>query len=224
MLFEKNHIYHIYNQGNNKQKIFFNRENYLFFLQKMNEFLLPYCDILAWCLMPNHFHWMVYVRETEIDVTTREGVFYKDALSNSPPDDLPSREGVSHRDTLSIKQNMRTLNNSIGYLIRSYSQAVNKQMHFSGSLFRKETKADCVTNPQEISPSYYNLGFGTRIRLHDPEKEYPQACFNYIHQNPVKAGLVKHAEDWEFSSFRDVCGLRGGKLINRERIKEFELT
>ncbi len=223
MLLEKNHIYHIYNQGNNRQQIFFNRENQLFFVQKMSDYLLPYCDILAWCLMPNHFHWMVYVRETKVEIPAREGVFYKDALSNSPTYHVPAREGVSQRDTLSIKQNMRTLNNSIGYLIRSYSQAVNKQMHFSGSLFRKETKADCITNPQEISPSFYNLGFGTRIMLHDPEKEYPQACFNYIHQNPVKAGLVKHAEDWEFSSFRDICGLRNGKLINRERIEEFEL-
>ena len=34
MYFEKDTLYHIYNQGNNKQKIFFNRENYLFFLKK----------------------------------------------------------------------------------------------------------------------------------------------------------------------------------------------
>jgi len=203
MLLEQNHIYHIYNQGNNRQQIFFNRENQLFFVQKMSDYLLPFCDIMAWCLMPNHFHWMVYVCETEVEIL--------------------AREGVSQRDTLSIKQNMRTLNNSIGYLIRSYSQAINKQMQFSGSLFRKETKADCITNPQEISPSFYNLGFGTRIMMHDPEKEYPQACFNYIHQNPVKAGLVQQAEDWEFSSYRDVCGLRNGKLINRDRIEEFEL-
>lgn len=209
MLFEKNHIYHIYNQGNNRQKLFFDRENYLFFLQKMNDYLLPYCDILAWCLMPNHFHWMVYVRETEVDFNVSRGVITDSrgaTLSRTPTNPKPA-----------------TLNQSIGIILASYTRAINKQNNSSGSLFRQKTKADCVTNPQEISPSYYNLGFGTRIRLHDPEKEYPQACFNYIHQNPVKAGLVKHAKDWEFSSFRDVCGLRGGKLINRERIKEFEL-
>ena len=65
MLLETNHIYHIYNQGNNKQKIFFREDNYLFFLQKMKTHLLPYADIMAWCLMPNHFHWMIYVREVE---------------------------------------------------------------------------------------------------------------------------------------------------------------
>lgn len=213
MLFEKNHIYHIYNQGNNKQKTFFDRENYLFFLQKMNDYLLPYCDILAWCLMPNHFHWLVYIRETEVDFNVSQG-----AIESIVTD---SRGATLSRTPTNPKP--ATLNQAIGIILASYTRAVNKQNNASGSLFRQKTKADCVTNPQEISPTYYNLGFGTRIRLHDPEKDYPQACFNYVHQNPVKAGLVKHAEDWEFSSFKDICGLRAGKLINRERIKEFEL-
>ncbi len=61
MNFEENKIYHIYNRGNNQQSIFFNPENYLFFLAKIKIELTPYCKILAYCLMPNHFHLMVYV-------------------------------------------------------------------------------------------------------------------------------------------------------------------
>ena len=61
MIFEPNHIYHIYNQGNNRQRIFFNRENYLFFLKKIREHILPFAEILAWCLMPNHFHLIIAV-------------------------------------------------------------------------------------------------------------------------------------------------------------------
>jgi putative transposase len=68
MLFEEGHLYHIYNQGNNRQKIFFSRENYLFFLRKIREYMLPHADVLAWCLMPNHFHLMVYVRTVEIEL------------------------------------------------------------------------------------------------------------------------------------------------------------
>ena len=30
-------------------------------------------------------------------------------------------------------------------------------------------------------------------------------CFHYIHQNPVNAGLVKKATDWEFSSVPRLC-------------------
>ena len=201
MLIEKGHIYHIYNQGNNRQKIFFNRENYFFFLGKMKEYILPYTDIMAWCLMPNHFHWMVYVRETDI---------------------FRSR-GATQSRTPTISDNI-SFNKSIGILLASYTRAINNQENITGSLFREKTKAECLTAFNGITPSFYNTEFGTIMNITDPEKEYPQICFNYIHNNPVKAGLVKSAEDWEFSSFQDICGMRNGKLINRERINEFGLT
>jgi hypothetical protein len=41
-------------------------------------------------------------------------------------------------------------------------------------------------------------------------------CFFYIHQNPVKAGLVNRIEDWEFSSYPDYIGLRNGTLVNKK--------
>lgn len=59
------------------------------------------------------------------------------------------------------------------------------------------------------------------INNHLPEKQYPQICFDYIHQNPVKANLVKNAIDWEFSSAKDYAGLRNGKLINKDITKEY---
>ncbi len=34
MILEPNNLYHIYNQGNNRQQIFFDKENYYFFLEK----------------------------------------------------------------------------------------------------------------------------------------------------------------------------------------------
>jgi hypothetical protein len=39
----------------------------------------------------------------------------------------------------------------------------------------------------------------------------------------VKDKLVKRCEDWEFSSYPDIIGLRKGKLISRERIAAFGL-
>jgi len=56
MNFEPGQIYHIYNRGNNSQTIFFQKKNYDFFLQKIKLHLLPYSVILAYCLIPNHFH------------------------------------------------------------------------------------------------------------------------------------------------------------------------
>ena len=41
----------------------------------------------------------------------------------------------------------------------------------------------------------------------------------YLHLNPVKAGLVTQAEEWEFSSFREYAGQRHGTLPNLERVQ-----
>ena len=66
MQFEKNLQYHIYNQGNNRQKVFFEPRNYLYFITKMREFILPHADILCCCLMPNHFHILVNVHNVHL--------------------------------------------------------------------------------------------------------------------------------------------------------------
>jgi REP element-mobilizing transposase RayT len=63
MHLQPGHCYHIYNRGNNQETIFFTRDNYLYFLRKIRRHLLPQMQVLAWCLMPNHFHLLVQVRE-----------------------------------------------------------------------------------------------------------------------------------------------------------------
>jgi len=191
MQFQKGYIYHIYNQGNNRQKIFFNRKNYLYFLQKMSTYILPYGDILAWCLMPNHFHWMVYVRETEL-IETSEGFTLSEPLTKT-----------------------KTFNHSIGILLRTYTRAINKQERRTGSLFRKETKAECVNCLKLDKPSF----IGNNII--NPERQYLQVLFEYIHQNPVKAGLAKKITDWEFSSACDYYAGRKGRLVNKKIAKEY---
>ena len=55
-----NHIYHILNRGNNKQRIFSKQQDYEAFadLIKKAKKLYP-LKLLAYCLMPNHFHMIV---------------------------------------------------------------------------------------------------------------------------------------------------------------------
>jgi len=65
MKFSPNTFYHIFNRGNNKQKIFFHEKNYQFFLRKIVECLCPNCQIIAYCLMPNHFHLLIYVEDVK---------------------------------------------------------------------------------------------------------------------------------------------------------------
>ena len=193
MQIEKGYIYHIYNQGNNKQKIFFKRENYLFFVSKIKTHILPYGDILAWCLMPNHFHLMVLVKEIKVPVQKNSDTMTR-----------------SHRITY------RTFNDSIGIMLRTYTRAINKQKNKSGSLFKAHSKAECVNCLNRITPSFITEDSITKIIIQNPEKQYPQICFDYIHQNPVKAGLVNNMVDWKFSSAIDYANIRNGKLVNKE--------
>ena len=62
---EEGQYYHLYNRGNNKQKIFFEEDNYVFFLKKFATFLLPHVDVFAYCLMPNHFHFFIRVNDVD---------------------------------------------------------------------------------------------------------------------------------------------------------------
>ncbi|MCK4661456.1 MAG: transposase [Bacteroidales bacterium] len=107
---EKDTIYHLYNRGNNRQKIFFNRNNYLFFLQKVRKHLYPHCDIFAYCLMPNHFHFMIY------------------ANANS---EKTKKYGNGRVNIFS--ENLRIM-------LSSYTQAINKQENRTGSLFQQNSK------------------------------------------------------------------------------------
>jgi len=237
MNFENGYIYHIYNQGNNRCKIFFKPENYHYFLQKIEAHILPFAEILAYCLMPNHFHLMVFMKKDDIMTDTMTS---SHGISSSEAHDKTSRHHASshtmtrsHRmtiisniDTTTQSHRMttrKTLNNSIAIMLRSYTRAINKQENRSGSLFKAHTKAECVNCPKSLKPSFIlNDGIST-LYSENPEQQYPNVCFNYIHQNPVKANLVTNTVDWEFSSARDFAGLRDSSLANKKLAGEYGL-
>jgi len=64
--------YHLYNRGHNRQAIFFERENYLYFLRGIKKYLWSQVDVLAYCLMPTHYHILVRVKETSEVLETSE--------------------------------------------------------------------------------------------------------------------------------------------------------
>ncbi|MBI9065178.1 MAG: hypothetical protein JEZ14_24555, partial [Marinilabiliaceae bacterium] len=132
-------------------------------------------------------------------------------------------EGLT-KDVLDVvKPSMVSLNDSIGIMLRSYTRAINKQEGRSGALFRRKTKAACLTQPGEKVKKWYISQGVTFLNVDVHELQYPAICYQYIINNPVKAGLVKQPSDWEFSSAKDVLGYRKGKLINRSLINEYDL-
>jgi len=61
------HFYHVYNRGNNRQNIFFERDNYLYFLRLIRHtFISHNVDVMAYCLMPNHYHLLVYPKSEHL--------------------------------------------------------------------------------------------------------------------------------------------------------------
>lgn len=119
MLLEEGQIYHIYNRGNNRQTIFFKPENYLYFLGKFRKYLSPQCDLLAYTLMPNHFHFLIYANQHSV------------------------REVGDH----TIKRN--AFSEGLRNLLSSYSQAINKQENRTGSLFTQNTKFKCLSDSKD---------------------------------------------------------------------------
>jgi len=61
--FEIGKHYHIYNRGNNKENIFIEEGNYHYFLKLLKKYLLPIADIYSYCLLPNHFHLLLRIKE-----------------------------------------------------------------------------------------------------------------------------------------------------------------
>jgi len=170
MQFEPEQIYHVYNQGNNRKQLFYSDENYLYFLKLYRKFISDKADLLAYCLMPNHFHFLLNT----------------------------NAESVKLKQVGSLQ--LTELSNGIRMMLTSYSAAINKQLGQTGSQFRQKTKAKL---------------------LETNKVNYPFIYFNYIHQNPIRSGIVNMMEDWEYSSFKDYAGLRKDTLCNKEMANIF---
>ncbi|MGB4776434.1 MAG: hypothetical protein WBP45_14755, partial [Daejeonella sp.] len=58
--------YHIYNHANGQDNLFLTPENYRFFLQQYTKHIYPVAHTLAYCLLPNHFHLLIRIRNEEV--------------------------------------------------------------------------------------------------------------------------------------------------------------
>ena len=57
--------YHIYNRGNNRENIFLEERNYRHFLNLYAKHISPVADTYAYCLLRNHFHLLVRIKDLE---------------------------------------------------------------------------------------------------------------------------------------------------------------
>ena len=217
MQFHNNQLFHIYNQGNNRRQIFFTEDNYSFFLWKMRAYLLPFGDLIAWCLMPNHFHWQFYTRQIHVD--RKIFLLHADQIEWQR-----RQQKYGAKATKVIRDWSRgakvsdivTLNEAIGILQSSYGRAINKANKWSGRMF----KDNCQAKNGWIDEFVTLTRNGKEDFRFSPNTNYNYQCFCYIHNNPVEAKLVDKATDYPWSSARDYAGLRKGSLCNLQMGKE----
>ena len=56
-------FYHLFSRGVNREPIFHADDDYRFFLEKYAIHVVPIVDTFAYCLMGNHFHTLIQVKE-----------------------------------------------------------------------------------------------------------------------------------------------------------------
>ena len=110
--------YHLYNRGNNRQAIFFQQDNYLYFLRGVKKFICPAAKIVAYCLMPTHYHMLVRVKTPKVSQTSE----------------------VSGPQTSEFSENSE-VSKAMMRLSVSYTKAINKRFARVGALFQGQFQA-----------------------------------------------------------------------------------
>ncbi|HBX51643.1 MAG: hypothetical protein A2W98_02260 [Bacteroidetes bacterium GWF2_33_38] len=123
---EPEKYYHIYNHAVGNSNLFETEDNYYFFLEKYKQYISPYVDTFAYCLMPNHFHLAVRIK----DLTGFENL------------DIPT---LTKFDEDSFSE---FVSKQFSNFFSSYSQAFNKQQSRRGSLFERPFKRKHITTDE----------------------------------------------------------------------------
>lgn len=118
--------YHIYNRGNNGENIFYETKNYTYFLQKWAKHIEPIAETYAYCLLKNHFHFLIKIRDKE--------TLMKHIYANYPIEKAKKIE-----NDLS-----RYLSYQFAHCFNGYAQAMNKGYKRTGCFFEERFERKVV--------------------------------------------------------------------------------
>ena len=122
-------IYHIYNHANGTESLFRNEDNFSYFLQKFDYYISLVAHTFAYCLMPNHFHFLLRIKDEK---TIIDGAFQK--------------FGTFGKLTI-----QRFVSKQFSNLFSSYTQSYNKVYFRKGSLFMPNFKNNLIENSTYLS-------------------------------------------------------------------------
>ncbi len=174
------HFYHIFNRGINREKIFYQTRNYPYFLKLIQEFLIDYIDIWAYCLIPNHFHLIIRVKD--------EITFKKKGMSSLQNDDIPEIKTLNDEAQIG-----KFVSNQFRSLFISYSMAINKQEKRKGNLFDRSFKRLEITSEEYLEYALFYVHY-------NPEKhmviynfrEYIYSSFKAIVEKQKPTNLQRN--------------------------------
>lgn len=121
---ESGYFYHIYNRGINSCVIFKDDNDKYFFLKRLKEYLLDYVDFYAYCLMSNHYHLILRI---------------KNNITLTP---LKPKMGLHSQQSIVSKQ--------VAKLMSSYTQAFNKKYNRHGALLEKPFKRKRIVSEEYL--------------------------------------------------------------------------
>jgi putative transposase len=192
--FTPDKFYHIYNRGNAGEKIFVTPDNYNYFLSKYKEYIAPVANTYAYCLLPNHFHFLIQLK-------SEEELFSFLKQNKRLPDENITLEEFETLNNTSGGINLFGLHISKQFsnFFNGYSQAINKQQNRKGSLFQKNFKRKLIE-----------------------DENYLKELILYIHLNPVNHQLVKEFTDWRYSSYHSFISELPTLLKRKEVLDMFD--
>lgn len=191
---EQDKYYHIFNRGNNSDRMFYKPENYKFFLRRLDEYLSAHIEVFAFCLLPNHFHLLVRVKQRESNALHLE-------------------------DARRLKTEIDPVSQAFHRLFTSYSKAINKQEGRHGSLIENPFKRKEVTSNRYFSNLVFYIHANPQLHgIIDDFRHYPWSSYErIISGSPSK---LKKAEVIEWFSDADNYVAYHAQRIDIEKIKE----
>jgi putative transposase len=118
--------FHMYNRGVNGEDLFKEERNYYYFLQQYKLYCADVLETLAYCLLRNHFHLLVYVKENV---------------------EVPRRDGQGMFKMNASKQ--------LGHFFNSYAQSINKAHKRTGPLFESPFERKLVDDESYLMSMIY---------------------------------------------------------------------
>ena len=121
---EPGKVYHLYNRGNNREDLFRDEGNYEYFLKLYAQQIFPIAETYCYCLMRNHFHLLIRVRDLGANLSGGAPKFKPISALDAPPD----------------RFQFRSPSQVFSNFFNAYARAFNKSKLRTGALFERPFK------------------------------------------------------------------------------------